>query len=524
MPFAGWIAALLLISAGPVLAAGTWAPLGLGIEGTGVTYLHVWNGQLVAAGVLTGAGGMPVNNIAAWNGTQWSALGTGWNTVRGVAEYNGQLAVFGRRPDSTDTEIALWDGTTWNTVVKSHYYDLASFNGKLYQTEDGYFGPYNTDTWTKVWEYDGTQWREVWFGWVPDLDGRSKIGVLKVVGNELYIDHSPYGDIFSYDGTSWTSHGTVGVGIVGTWYGWGLVQVDSMLYSLGTDWADEIVSVWDGTSWDKIIYHDPCFYVTTMESFQGSLILGGTPEGGCAGPDNVKSWDGANWTGLGVLPGRVNVLTNYNGTLVAAGHESNAGQNTLFVLEYLGTPTPVAITNFSVSRENGAAVLSWGITADETFAGFDVYRREGSGIDQRVNASRLSPNARSYVDRTAVPGKRYSYVLVAVGAASGEFRSQRAEITLPALSATLRQNVPNPFNPETTIRFVVPSENHVSITVYGAHGEKVRTLVERRYAPGEWAATWDGTDDAGRRVASGVYYYRMRIGSLEQSKKMVLIK
>jgi flagellar hook assembly protein FlgD len=115
-------------------------------------------------------------------------------------------------------------------------------------------------------------------------------------------------------------------------------------------------------------------------------------------------------------------------------------------------------------------------------------------------------------------------MLVAVGAESGEYRSQRLEVTVPALEAALHQNTPNPFNPSTTIRFDVPEEASVTIEVFDALGAKVRTLVHRTYAPGSWAADWDGRDDRGQAVASGVYYYRMRVGSTAYSKKMVLLK
>ena len=517
MPFAAWIAALLLISAGPVLAAGTWAPLGLGIKGSWVGYMLVWNGELVVSGEFDTAGGIPARNIAVWDGANWSALGAGWARIYAMATYNGQLAVHGVPTGGTSVVIATWDGAVWTAVTTTNFAGLASFNGKLYQAARGTY-PVTFDTWSAIWEYDAGTWQRVASFWADDLDGRSSVDVLTVIGSQLYAYVAPYGEITSFDGSGWTSLGTTGDS-------WGLdiVEADSTLYSLSRDViGSSIVRRFGGGSWNLLFYQHSGFNVDDIIVFQGKVTIGG--ESWPSSTGRIDTWDGASWTTLSTLPARVFQLADYDGTLIAAGVVDTAGTTKAYIGQYVDIPTPVAISSFSAAPDGAAVSLSWNITADETFSGFDVYRREIGGIDQRVNASRLSPNTRSYVDRTVAAGKRYSYQLIAVGAVGGEFRSQRAKIALPALSATLRQNVPNPFNPETTIRFVIPSENTVTITVYGAHGEKVRTLVERRYAPGEWAATWDGTDDAGRRVASGVYYYRMRIGSVEQSKKMVLIK
>jgi hypothetical protein len=89
----------------------------------------------------------------------------------------------------------------------------------------------------------------------------------------------------------------------------------------------------------------------------------------------------------------------------------------------------------------------------------------------------------------------------------------------------LHANVPNPFNPVTTIRYEIPvSGADVSITIYDVAGRLVRELVNGHRDAGTWSAQWNGDDDRGRRVASGVYFYRMRAGSFVETKKMVLLK
>jgi hypothetical protein len=88
----------------------------------------------------------------------------------------------------------------------------------------------------------------------------------------------------------------------------------------------------------------------------------------------------------------------------------------------------------------------------------------------------------------------------------------------------LGQNSPNPFNPVTTIQYQLPSDAHVRIDVFNIAGKLVTTLVNGNQEAGYRTVTWDGTDSAGERVASGVYLYRMEAGDHVSRKAMVLLK
>jgi hypothetical protein len=89
---------------------------------------------------------------------------------------------------------------------------------------------------------------------------------------------------------------------------------------------------------------------------------------------------------------------------------------------------------------------------------------------------------------------------------------------------TLHQNVPNPFNPVTTIRFDLASESKVRLAIYDTAGRLVRVLVQGVEPAGARSALWDGTDGRGRRVSGGVYFYRLEAGEFTATKRMVLIK
>ncbi|MBD3401489.1 T9SS type A sorting domain-containing protein [candidate division GN15 bacterium] len=88
----------------------------------------------------------------------------------------------------------------------------------------------------------------------------------------------------------------------------------------------------------------------------------------------------------------------------------------------------------------------------------------------------------------------------------------------------LGQNYPNPFNPSTTIEFALPEAADVRITVYNVTGREVTTLVESSMPAGYHQVVWDGRDESGRGVASGVYLYRIEAGGFSDSRKMLLLK
>ena len=88
----------------------------------------------------------------------------------------------------------------------------------------------------------------------------------------------------------------------------------------------------------------------------------------------------------------------------------------------------------------------------------------------------------------------------------------------------LYQNVPNPFNPATTIRYNVPGGGDVTLRIYDVTGALVRTLIDGAQTPGEQHVTWHGDDDTGRHVASGVYFYRLTAPGFSKTRKMVLLQ
>lgn len=88
----------------------------------------------------------------------------------------------------------------------------------------------------------------------------------------------------------------------------------------------------------------------------------------------------------------------------------------------------------------------------------------------------------------------------------------------------LLQNYPNPFNPETVINYQLDQNAHVELAIFNLLGQKVRVLVNGTRTTGSYEVRWDGTDDFGNQVSSGIYVYRLNAGEFTNSKKMVLLQ
>jgi Leucine-rich repeat (LRR) protein/pimeloyl-ACP methyl ester carboxylesterase len=123
------------------------------------------------------------------------------------------------------------------------------------------------------------------------------------------------------------------------------------------------------------------------------------------------------------------------------------------------------------------------------------------------------------------------FSLFAIGSFTGTGIEEEPEVaTLPS-SSGLSQNYPNPFNPSTTIKYQLKGESpstkssmFATLKIFNIRGQLVRTLVNEEKLPGSYSVIWDGKDQNGKQVASGVYFYRLEAGDYQETKRMVLLK
>ncbi|TDI88976.1 MAG: T9SS type A sorting domain-containing protein [Caldithrix sp.] len=88
----------------------------------------------------------------------------------------------------------------------------------------------------------------------------------------------------------------------------------------------------------------------------------------------------------------------------------------------------------------------------------------------------------------------------------------------------LEQNYPNPFNPATTISYRLPIAENVSLMIYDLAGRQVRELVNEKKEAGSYTVQWDGKNQSGQTVATGLYIYQIRAGQFNQNRKMLFMK
>jgi hypothetical protein len=110
-----------------------------------------------------------------------------------------------------------------------------------------------------------------------------------------------------------------------------------------------------------------------------------------------------------------------------------------------------------------------------------------------------------------------------IGYVSTVDRSANSDSPVSAANALL-QNFPNPFNPATTIEYAVMVESPVEISVFDVHGCRIATLVDENKSPGRYHVVWDGRNERGEMVASGMYLYRLTVGEFDSVRKMLVIR
>jgi hypothetical protein len=185
-------------------------------------------------------------------------------------------------------------------------------------------------------------------------------------------------------------------------------------------------------------------------------------------------------------------------------------------------PVSVAISSFNASAKGDLVTLRGEFQSNLRVQAVNVYRGGQDGSMLRIDTIDGNGSSFSYTDKVTA-GSSYRYQIGVVDA-DGEFMSPIATVKVKELGLALDQNSPNPFNPETTINFTVPEKGQVALKIYDANGRLVRSLVDGVSEPGSHNVSWDGRDNNGASVSSGVYFYRLTAGKFNESRKMVLLK
>jgi hypothetical protein len=215
------------------------------------------------------------------------------------------------------------------------------------------------------------------------------------------------------------------------------------------------------------------------------------------------------------------------GAIVVWQDERDGDANTdIYAQRVSDPPNAVAIVSFDAFAAGGVVTLRSTFRSNLGVEAVHVYRGAGAGEDAIALIARydaVEDDYFEYVDRDVAPGETYRYRIGVVDA-DGEFLSPVVTVSVGSIAGGLSQNRPNPFNPTTTIPFVLSARERVTLEIYDAGGRRIRTLVDEVRGHGAHEATWDGRDDQGVPMGSGVYFYQLRAGKRAESNKMVLVK
>jgi len=442
---------------------------------------------------LTGATGY---TVAAWFNT--AALGRGdgsrFNNPTTVNGLTGAINVGTSSAENTDVEgfdtMAESGGATLGTPPVDGDSDIATFSFKT----DSLF---TTGSLAVVWVAmrAGSEIDTVFI----NSDRSAKIFVINPPAPEAMIDGAPTQDVSSHGATTLSASLTGAAG-------------DTINWTVSAAMAGAI-----GVTIDAIT-GDP---VTTLPSLP--LLLGATE----VTFSTITLADGTSTITLGgneIGSGTATVIIGAGGTVDTA--------NVIF-----DVPFPAELSAFAGELKEGSVQLNWTVVSQTNNAGWRVLRSTDNEnfepVGNIVPGAGTSNEALDYGFSDAnLPedvGKVY-YVLEQVDLDGTVTRSSVAEVLLGGRFVDLPSEFstmvyPNPFNPATTIAYSLPEAAKVSIVVYDAIGQEIRSLARSsQTVAGRYSIQWDARDNSGRRVASGVYFAHITAGNFKNVQKMLLLK
>ena len=189
---------------------------------------------------------------------------------------------------------------------------------------------------------------------------------------------------------------------------------------------------------------------------------------------------------------------------------------------------------------DGKVTLHWVSQTEVNNVGFAIYRSEEKNGNYAMIAfvggagNTAMPIDYQFTDKKAEAELTYFYYLEDIDIAGEKGKSDIIKVVVPPAKFVpsafrLLQNYPNPFNPETWIPYHLAKDAPVSISIYNIQGRLVRHFDLNGQEAGSYvtkdvAAYWDGRNGAGQKVASGVYWYRLKAGDFNATRRMVILK
>lgn len=239
------------------------------------------------------------------------------------------------------------------------------------------------------------------------------------------------------------------------------------------------------------------------------------------------------WFDVSSIPG---VELSYNGSKVTVTGLNTFSEFTPAIP--VGT-LPVELSSFTaLTTSENYAQINWETASESNLLGYNIYRNENedSQSAQRVNPKIITANntatgaSYSYLDQEVENQTTYYYWLESLelsnentlyGPVTVKFESQDNNNVLPTVT-TLSSAYPNPFNPQTTIKFSVKANDSAQLIIYNLKGQIIKSYP--KFLPGQHVIVWNAKDNNNHDVSSGVYLYKLISSSYSKTNKMILMK
>ncbi len=409
-----------------------------------------------------------------WDGSAW----VNSNKISSSYDSNNNLV---------EQLFQFWDGSAWINLIKtSNSYDI---NNNLAEQLVQFWVVSEWVDFSRAFNtYDGNNnqieilnqlWADsVWVNSSMTLNSFNGNNNLLEILNQIWED------------SSWVNSG-----------------LTSNSYNGNNNLLETLFQLWNDSSWVNSSM--------TSNTYDGNNNLSETV---------TLLWNGTEWSNDRMLTYTYDSNNNVIEVIIQEGEGLGWVNNLRFLYAYEKV-IPVELTSFSASvNQEGSVVLNWTTATELNSQMFKIERRSENGQYATIGfvdgyGTTTEPQEYTYVDNTVETGT-YFYRLKQIDF-GGQFEySDEIEVEVNGpLTFSLEQNYPNPFNPFTIIKYSVPENGFVKLSVYNLTGEEVNVLVNGQVNTGFYEIEFDATS-----LPSGIYFYIIQAGSFVETKKMVLMK
>lgn len=466
-----------------------WSALDKGIYGnigqlsSRVLTLTSMGTDLFAGGYFTVAGNSGASNVAKWNGSEWSGLGSGKGIigdVKAIAVHGSDIYAGGSFTLSGNTganNIAKWDGIKWSVLGDGVNYggiDCLAFLGTDLYAGGKFFSAGSVDA-NGLARWDGNQWSALPGNHFP-------AEALLSTGSELYIGAFYFVSI--WNGIQWTD---IAEDIDGSISAFGKIGAD--LYAAGNfskigEVNANSIARWNGDSWAPLgagLTHEdgnPGNVYSIAVLGNDIYVSGAFDRAGETAVGNIARWDGINWYNVGWF------------------------NTSTFTMAVIGNELYVIGTNQDLFKYDGT---NW----------IDLCNDFGNGFNASVLAMAASGNELWFGGIFSTAGKNVSASIAHCTGLTTFINMEKVQES----EVVLEQNFPNPFGSSTQIRFYIPKPAMVTVKIFSLSGEDITTLLSKELPAGYHMVEWTSGE-----CPSGIYFCQMETNESLVTKMLLLLK